>query len=89
MTKAIKASENGLEPHYKVRVVLPGAILHLASWTLQVTAGTRVPAGHAAAIPDWSTFGLRADWIDEAEYGDTIVHIDWDAVVAVSYRFSP
>ena len=31
MTKAVSAVERGLKPHYKVRIVLPGAILHLAS----------------------------------------------------------
>jgi hypothetical protein len=31
MTKPI--SERGLKPHYRVRVVLPNALLHLASWT--------------------------------------------------------
>ena len=32
MTKPIR-SEQGLKPHYRVRVVLPNALLHLASWT--------------------------------------------------------
>jgi len=32
MSKSISASEQGL-PHYRVRVVLPKALRHLASWT--------------------------------------------------------
>ena len=33
MTKPISASEQGLKPHYRVRVVLLNALLHLGSWT--------------------------------------------------------
>lgn len=73
MTKAIKASEHGLEPHYKVRVVLPGVILHVAS----------------KGEPEQHPSGWHADWIDDYRYGDTLGFIDWHAVVAVTWRWSP
>lgn len=73
MTKQIIASELGLEPHYKVRVVLPGALLHLAS-------------KHA---PKKTPDGWHADWIDDHRYGDTIGFIDWNQVAAITWRWSP
>jgi hypothetical protein len=73
MTKQVIASELGLKPHYKVRVVLPGAILHLAS--------KDKPEKH----PD----GWRATWIDDYRYGDTVGFIDWHQVTAVTWRWSP
>ena len=33
MTRALTAAERGLEPYRKVRIVIAGAILHLASAT--------------------------------------------------------
>ena len=75
MTKPIKATEHGLEPHYKVRVVLPGAIVHLASWDQ--------PQNDQLDDEMWS-----ADWIDDSEYGDTIGFIDWSEVRAVTWRWS-
>lgn len=72
MAKQIIASELGLEPHYKVRVVLPGAILHLAS----KDEPTETPAG-------W-----HADWINDHRYGDTAGFIAWDQVTAVTWRWS-
>jgi hypothetical protein len=74
MTKQIIASEVGLEPHYKVRVVLPGVILHLA----------------ARDTPErWSDGSWSADWIDDYRYGDTVGFIDWCQVAAVAWRWSP
>lgn len=73
MAKQIIASELGLEPHYKVRVVLPGALLHLAS----------------KVEPEKGPDGWHADWIDDHRYGDTAGFIDWHAVVAVTWRWSP
>jgi hypothetical protein len=73
MTKQIVASEVGLDSHYKVRVVLPGAILHLAS----------------KDEPRKNHDGWDAAWIDDHRYGDTIGFIDWGAVVAVTWRWSP
>jgi hypothetical protein len=73
MTKQIIASEQGLEPHYKVRVVLPGALLHLAS----------------KGEPAKTTDGWQADWIEDHRYGDTLGFIDWSSVSAVTRRWSP
>jgi hypothetical protein len=74
MTKPIKATENGLKPHYKVRVALPGSLLHLASWNEPRCLKT-------------SPF-VEADWIDEPGYGDTLGRIDWSSVLAVTWRWS-
>jgi hypothetical protein len=74
VTKQIIASELGLEPHYKVRVVFPGgAILHLAA------------RNEPTQTPD----GWHADWIDDHRYGDTIGFIEWRHVSAVTWRWSP
>ena len=67
-----------LQPHYKVRLVHPGAILHLASWH---EPETRLDAIDAAQIVD-------ADWIADPRYGDTIGFIDWDKVIALTWRYS-
>jgi hypothetical protein len=75
MTKPIKASELGLKPHYKVRVVLPGAILYLASWDK--------PKRNEYAEYLW-----EAQWIDDPAYGDTIGYIDWLKVRAVTWRWT-
>ena len=77
MTKRQRASETGLEPHFKVRVVVPGAMLHLASKTRP--AWETQPDGQRALI---------AEWIDDPEYGDSIVEIEWSHVVAVTCRWS-
>jgi hypothetical protein len=79
MAKQIIASELGLEPHYKVRVVLPGAILHLAS------------KDEPAEIPAiWGQDGhWHADWMDDHRYGDTVGFIDWNQVTAITWRWSP
>lgn len=78
MPRAMKASELGLEPHWKVRVVLPGALIHLASFN--------------EPQPVWSAGQLTAvdaDWIAAPDYGDTIGYIDWTAVAAITWRWSP
>lgn len=72
MTKPVSAAERGLKPHYKVRVVLPGAILHLASWDEPHHLGE-----------DW-----HADWISDPAYGDTIGDIDWSKVIAITWRWT-
>jgi hypothetical protein len=79
MSSRVKtATENGLAPHFKVRIVLPGVVLHLAS--------------HTEPQPiygDGVLVGVDASWIGGHEYGDTLGHIDWSAVVAVSWRWAP
>ena len=82
MGRAIKASESGLKPHYKVRVVIPGAILHIASWD----------EPHQEPVDPHMRFtGPKkwvADWIKDGEYGDTIGFIDWSEVRAITWRWS-
>jgi hypothetical protein len=72
MTKRIVASELGLEPHFKVRVVLPGALLHLAS----------------KAEPRKTTDGWQADRIEDHRYGDTLGFIGTAATIRYSNRGS-
>jgi hypothetical protein len=74
VTKPLIATDRGLEPHWKVRVVLPNVPLHLASRTEPRIVGDRV---------------VDADWIEGHEYGDTLGFIDWSAVVAVTWRYAP
>ena len=75
MTKPIT---NNATPYYKVRVVLPGAILHLASrdepHLVRATVSTE---------GKWS-----ADWLSDPDKGDTIGFIDWPSVVAITWRWS-
>jgi hypothetical protein len=71
MTKPIKAGEQGLKPHFKVRVVLPCVILHLASWT-------------RPRVIDVDENRWQGDWVDDPLYGDTIGYIDWRALVGAS-----
>lgn len=77
MTKRRQAKDEGLRSHYLVRVVLPGALLHLASWD-KPTWGIDADGQRT----------LLAEWIDDPAYGDTIVSVDWAQVVAVTFRWS-
>ena len=67
MTKPISASKQGLKPHYRVRVVLPNALRHLASWT-------------EAKIDQDLTTRVAGDWIDDHQYRDTIGLINGEAI---------
>lgn len=78
MSKAIKATELGLAPHWKVRVVVPGALLHLASKT-----EPRV-VQHGGVVGD-----VVAEWICAPDYGDTIGYIDWTKAAAITWRYCP
>lgn len=77
MTKAIKAIAVGIKPHFKIRVVIPGALLHLASW-----GEPEIRYSHGQ-IDD-----VFADWISDPEYGDTIGRINWHSVAAITWRWS-
>jgi hypothetical protein len=66
MTKSISASEQGLL-HYRVRVVLPNALLHLSSWT-------------EPKIDQDLTRRVAGDWIDDHPYRETIGLINWEAI---------
>jgi hypothetical protein len=66
------------QPLWKVRVCLPGSMLHLVSQTEPVIHM------HCGRIAD-----ISASWVtDTADAGDTIGFIDWPAVVAVTWRAS-
>lgn len=78
MTAVKTATERGLEPHYKVRVVLPGAIIHLASM------GEPKPIWE-----DGQLYTVVGDWLEGHDYGDTIGYIHWPNVIAVTWRWSP
>jgi len=75
MTKPISASKQGLKPHYRVRVVLPNALRHLASWP-------------AAKIDQDLTTRVAGDWIDDHQYRDTIGLINWEAITAITWRWT-
>jgi hypothetical protein len=45
--------------------------------------------GPRAAQPDARPAAhVEADWIDDPDYGDTIGRIDWESVLAVTWRWS-
>lgn len=76
MPRRRRASEDGLDSHFKVRLVVSGALIHLAS----------------RDEPHWVDGDggrqLEADWITDPEYGDTLLFVEWSAVTAVSWRWS-
>ena len=75
MTKPISASQLGLKPYYRVRVVLPHALPHLASWT-------------EPKIDQDLTTRVEGDWIDDPQYRDTIGLINWEAITAITWRWT-
>jgi len=83
MTKPITASAVGLKPHWKVRVVLPNALLHLAS-----TTEPRIEK-HIDPASGQLTRRVLADWISDHEYGDTFGFIDWPSATGITWRWSP
>jgi hypothetical protein len=78
VTKRITATEHGLAPHWKVRVVIPGAILHLAS-----------KIEPCPVYQDGRLTNVEADWLTSPEYGDTVGYIDWPVVTALTWRYAP
>jgi hypothetical protein len=75
MTKPISASEQGLKPHYRVRVVLSNALLNPASWT-------------EPKIDQDLTTRVEGDWIDDQQYRGSIGLINWEAITAVTWRWT-
>lgn len=63
------------EPYWKLRVVMPGAILHLASWD----------EPRLERDDDGRIVGVHADLIADGR-ADTLGYIDWTAVKAVTWR---
>lgn len=70
------AAVEELGPHVRVRVVFPGAIIHLAARQVPRV----VTDDHGQVV------GVTADWIIDPRYGDAPVHIDWLTVCAVTWR---
>ena len=75
MTKPKAASDCGMSEFWKVRITMPGSIIHVASRTEPFvhSAGGRVS-------------GVTMDLIEGTEHGDSIGFIDWSAVLAVTWR---
>lgn len=69
------ATESGLEPHWKIRVALPGSLVHLAS-------STEPRWVYSIGVLEWTP-------IEGADYGDTVGIIRWDQAIAVTWRYSP
>ena len=74
MPRAMKASEMGLESHWKVRICGPGWVIHSASWT--------EPEYHGTGLP------VDAKWVQDSSYGDVLGYVSWAEVIALSWRWS-
>jgi len=74
MTKRI-TTDDADSHHWKVRVVFPGAIVHLAS-------STKPEVEH---LDDGGRY-VWADWLDDPECGDSVGWIDWSQAIAVTWR---
>ena len=59
MTRAMSATEQGLEPHWKVRIVLPSAMLHCASWSEPKWSDSQVRETGRAAVGADRRAGVR------------------------------
>ena len=77
MPKPKTAEECGMDPHWKVRIYLPGGILYVISRTEPVVhiGGKRL--AH-----------VELDVIEGTDHGDTIGFMDWEAVLGVTWRFA-
>lgn len=81
MTKPKDAESRGLEPHWKVRVVMRGgAIVHLASRT--------EPVCRVDTFKD-CIWELELHVIDGHEYGDSLGYLRLGEIVAVTWRWAP
>lgn len=77
MPKPISASERGLPAFWKIRLTIPGSLIHLASRTEPVL---RFENGRPV--------GMDANLIEGTDQGDTVGFIDWAAVAAVTWRIA-
>lgn len=72
-------------PHYKIRLVIRGAgMIHLASYTEPWWEKAQLAVGGDPIPPH-----LIWEPVEEPGYGDTISHIEWREVAAVSWRYHP
>lgn len=65
--------------YYKVRVALPGALIHLAS--------ADEPKVRLDRFTDQIS-RVDADWLEDPDKGDTLGHIDWPAVLGITWRWT-
>lgn len=75
MTKPKGTADAGIGPHWKVRIILPGAALHFASST---EPRLRMVGGRLADV--------AMTLIEGTEHGDTLGFIDWPTATAVTWR---
>lgn len=75
MPKPKTSANSNIPEGFKVRVILPGAIIHL------LTA-----AEPAIQTSNGKITSASLDIIPNTEHGDSIGFIDWSAVSAVSWR---
>jgi hypothetical protein len=68
-------------PFWRVRVCLPGSFIHLASRTEPLIKSNPTAGGPKRQV--------EMDLIEGTEHGDNVGFIDWDAVIALTYRFAP
>ena len=79
MTKPAYAPED-IGPFWRVRVCLPGSIIHLAS---------RTEPKVWRHCGDGPLDRVEMDLLEGTEHGDNLGFINWSAVLAVTYRFAP
>ena len=65
------------DEHFKVRVVVPNALLHLVSTDEPTVtyAGDRI-------------VHVEARWLDDPDKGDTLGFIHWPSVTAITWRWT-
>jgi hypothetical protein len=63
--------------HFKVRVVLPNALLHLAS-----ASEPSLNYGAEDRIDD-----VTADWLDDPDLGDSLGFIHWPSITGITWRY--
>lgn len=74
-----KRTTTKADHYYKVRVVLPGALIHLASTTEPEVKLERFTERIS---------NVTADWLQTPECGDTVGYIDWPEVTAITWRWT-
>lgn len=75
MAKPKSASDCGMSEFWKVRITLPGSIIHAAT--------REEPIVHCA---NGRVSHVTMDLIEGTNHGDSIGFIDWPAVLAVTWR---
>lgn len=76
MTKPKTEADCGIGPHWKVRVVYPYHTIHLVTRSEPVRS----------IVNDGNPARHDLDVIEGTPCGDTVGHLDWSHVVAVTWR---